>query len=80
MVCKIVNISTDEARKEGLLAGVYSDTFEAHVESIPHAEFKGQGQILIKVTEVKVTQQRTMVKVTAEVNECKLGNRDIYIN
>ena len=53
--------------------------FEAHVESIPHAEFKGQGQILIKVTEVKVTQQRTMVKVTAEVNECKLGNRDIYI-
>ena len=34
----------NEARKEGLLAGVYSDTFEAHVESIPQAEFKSPAE------------------------------------
>ena len=27
----------NEARKEGLLAGLYSETFEAQVESVPHA-------------------------------------------
>ena len=29
----------NEARKEGLLAGLYSETFEAQVESNPQAEF-----------------------------------------
>ena len=34
----------NEARKERLLAGLYSETFEAQVESNPQAEFKSPAE------------------------------------
>ena len=31
------DVTDNEAGKQGLLAGLYSETFEAQVESVPHA-------------------------------------------
>ena len=44
-------------------AGLYSETFEAQVESIPQAVFKSPADY---------------VAVAMKANECKLGHRDIF--
>ena len=54
------DVTDNEARKEGLLAGLYSETFGEQVRSIPQAEFKSPAEYVAVAMKAHEDKQLTV--------------------
>ena len=56
------DVTDNEARKEGLLAGLYSETFGEQVRSIPQAEFKSPAEYVMMAMKGSFSKNKSLLR------------------
>ena len=56
------DVTDNEARKEGLLAGLYSETFGEQVRSIPQAVFKPPAEYVMMAMKGSFTKNKSLLR------------------
>ena len=63
------DVTDNEARKEGLLAGLYSETFGEQVRSIPQAEFKSPVDYVAVAMKGSFTKNKSLLRHVRTVHQ-----------
>ena len=63
------DVTDKEARKEGLLAGLYSETFGEQVRSIPQAVFKSPAEYVMMAMKGSFTKNKNLLRHVRTVHQ-----------